>query len=91
MHATATVDTTAVMPPRPQAQVMTPEELRELMGDHGHTNQSLAELLGVHRNTVSRWLHYTKNDKGETLTGTPIDAANTLLIRTKLKAKKRKK
>lgn len=72
-------DTTRGMPPRPQPTAMTPEQIRALMDRHDLTNRALAELLGVHRNTVSRWLAGT----------TPIDAANAMLIRETLKKLKK--
>lgn len=79
------------MPAKPQTPVMKPGELRALMDAHGLTGGALADLLGIHRNTVSRWLTYEANGKGETVRGTPIDAANALLVRTKLAELKRKK
>lgn len=91
MNATATVNTTDTVPPTPQPQKMTPEKLRKLMDANNLTSGALAELLGVHRNTVSRWLTYTADADGKTVTGTPIDAANALLILTNLQPKKRKK
>ena len=58
---------------------MKPDELRRLMEAAGVTKKTaLARLLGVHRATVYRWLGGT----------TPIDAANAMLIRSKLKPAK---
>lgn len=71
-----------VMPAKPQPAAMSAEELKALMDAHGLTNKQLADLLGVHRNTVSRWL--TAAPKG-----TPIDAANALLIKTAIKDRKK--
>jgi transcriptional regulator with XRE-family HTH domain len=64
---------------------MTPAQLRALMERHNLTNLALAELLGIHRNTVSRWLLHVPGTKK----GTPIDAANAMLIRETLKKLKK--
>jgi transcriptional regulator with XRE-family HTH domain len=59
---------------------MTGDELRALMEFNGVTNASqLAEKIGVHRNTVSRWL---KGDRR-------IDKAAAALIFTVLKKPKK--
>lgn len=59
---------------------MTPDELKTLMQKVGVTQKAaLARLLDVHRATIYRWLDGT----------TPIDQANALLIRSKLKPPKK--
>jgi transcriptional regulator with XRE-family HTH domain len=61
-------------------RAMTGDELRALMEFNGVTNASqLAEKIGVHRNTVSRWL---KGDRR-------IDKAAAALIFTVLKKPKK--
>ena len=69
------------MPPKPPPAAMTADELRELMLSHGHNKGSLAHLLGVHRNTVWRWLR--EKDPIN------IDAAAAALIRERMKTKKK--
>lgn len=68
-----------LMPAEPRPAAMSPAELKQLMEAHALTNLALADLLEMHRNTVSRWL------KGET----PIGAANALLIREAIKKHKK--
>ncbi len=61
-------------------RAMTPDELRELMAFNGYENASqLAEKIGVHRNTVSRWLNGTRR----------IDNAAAALLFTVLKKPKK--
>lgn len=54
---------------------MTKDELRDAMAKAGHKPGTLAELLDVHRNTVSRWLNGR----------VPIHAGAAALIREKLR------
>jgi DNA-binding transcriptional regulator YiaG len=66
------------MPNTPRA--MTPDELRTLMERNGYVNASaLAQTIGVHRNTVSRWLNGTRR----------IDKAAAALIATAVKRPKK--
>lgn len=61
---------------------MKPDDLRALIDAGGYTSHSVvAELLGVHRMTVSRWL------AGKVV----INAAAAALIRERLGATKKKK
>lgn len=72
------------MPAKPQPAAMTPDELRELIAAAGladATKSKVAETIGCARSHLYRWL------SGET----PIDAANALLIRSKLKRKRSRK
>jgi transcriptional regulator with XRE-family HTH domain len=59
---------------------MTADQLRDLMAANGVENASaLAAKIGVHRNTVSRWLAGTRR----------IDVAAAALIYTVLKKPKK--
>lgn len=61
-------------------RAMTPDELRALMDANGVTSPSeLAEKIGVHRNTVYRWLAGTRR----------IDRAAAALLYTVLKKTKK--
>lgn len=61
-------------------RAMTPKELAELMANNGFKNASeLAAKIGVHRNTVSRWLAGSRR----------IDVAAAALIFTVLKKPKK--
>ncbi len=69
---------TGTMPNTTRA--MTPDELRALMAHNNVVNASqLADKIGVHRNTVSRWLKGTRR----------IDKAAAALIFTALKRPKK--
>lgn len=60
-------------------RAMTPDELRSLMAFNRYDNASqLAERIGVHRNTVARWLKGNRR----------IDRAHTALLLTVLKKPK---
>lgn len=76
MNATAAPDTVAGMPARPNNPAMTGKEFHELLEAAGVTQRALAEQLGVHHVTLSRWA------SGHT----PISKANALLIRATLNA-----
>jgi len=39
---------------------MTPEQLKQWREKHQHSQQSLAEVLGVYRETVARWENGTR-------------------------------
>lgn len=70
---------------------MSGQELRALIAEYGLSQGQFAELVGIHRNTVSRWLTYEADGAGKTIRGTPIDAANALLVHARLASLKRKK
>jgi DNA-binding transcriptional regulator YiaG len=63
------------------SKAMEPEQLRELMQANGvDSADKLAELLGVHRTTVFRWLAGSRR----------IDRAAAALINSVLKKKPKK-
>lgn len=63
------------------SKAMEPDELRQLMDANGVTSaDKLAEMLGVHRTTVFRWLAGTRR----------IDRAAAALVTSVLKKKPKK-
>lgn len=64
------------MPPKPRAQAMTGDELRDLLKRKGVSQRELARRMEIHFTTVFRWVKGDSN----------IDKANALLIREVLKA-----
>ena len=67
----------ATMPPKPRPAAMKPDQLRAIIEGAGVTQQRAAELLGVSRPTIVRWL------AGRT----PISRANARLITVVFKVK----
>jgi DNA-binding transcriptional regulator YiaG len=70
------MSTVVGMPPKPRKAAMTAAELRELLQRANVSQRELARRMGIHFTTVNRWCR-----EG----GTPVDEANALLIRKKLK------
>ena len=81
VYSGATGDRVIIMKRMPNTpKAMTPDELRTLMDANGVANASqLAAQIGVHRNTVSRWLNGQRR----------IDKAAAALIFTVLKKPKK--
>lgn len=65
------------MPAKPRPAAMEPKKLRAIIEAAGLSQRKAAKLLGVARQTVTRWL------SGHT----PISRANTRLINEVLKPK----
>lgn len=66
---------TSGMPPKPRKRAMTGREFKSLLDASGMDTKQAAEILGVGRTTVYRWLNGT----------TPITAANAMLVKDRIR------